>query len=61
MHARQQQLSEREICTKYITPGLQSAGWDIDKQIFDVVSSNFCLMSNPRYFDLQTPCGLKAW
>ncbi len=27
------QLSERDICTKYITPALESAGWDIATQI----------------------------
>ena len=27
------QLSEREICSKYITPALQSAGWDLQTQI----------------------------
>ena len=37
MHAKKQ-LSERDICTKYITPALQSAGWDIDKQILEEVS-----------------------
>lgn len=26
-------LSERDICTKYITPAIQNAGWDIDLQI----------------------------
>lgn len=26
-------LSERDICTKYITPALEKAGWDIKKQI----------------------------
>jgi len=26
-------LSERDICTKYITPALQAAGWDIHSQI----------------------------
>src|ERR1039458_9632688 len=26
-------LSERDICTKYITPALKKAGWDIDLQI----------------------------
>jgi len=31
-------LSERDICTKYITPALQSSGWDIDKQILEEVS-----------------------
>lgn len=27
------QLSERDICTKFITPALEQAGWDIDTQI----------------------------
>jgi type I restriction enzyme, R subunit len=27
------QLSERDICTKYITPSLERAGWDISTQI----------------------------
>jgi type I restriction enzyme R subunit len=31
-------LSERDICTKYITPALQLGGWDIDKQILEEVS-----------------------
>ncbi len=26
-------LSERDICTKYITPALVQSGWDIQKQI----------------------------
>ena len=26
-------LSERDICTKFITPAIQQAGWDIEKQI----------------------------
>lgn len=26
-------MSERDICTKFITPALQTAGWDIQKQI----------------------------
>ncbi|TDW97157.1 EcoAI/FtnUII family type I restriction enzme subunit R [Dinghuibacter silviterrae] len=32
------QLSERDICTKYITPALQRAGWDIESQILEEVS-----------------------
>lgn len=24
-------LSERDICTKYITPAIQQAGWDLHK------------------------------
>jgi type I restriction enzyme, R subunit len=31
-------LSERDICTKYITPALKEAGWDIDTQILEEVS-----------------------
>ena len=27
------QLSERDICTKYIIPALEQAGWDIATQI----------------------------
>ncbi len=32
------QLTERDICTKFITPALQKAGWDIDTQILEEVS-----------------------
>ena len=31
-------LSERDICTKFITPALKSAGWDIETQILEEVS-----------------------
>jgi type I restriction enzyme R subunit len=30
-------LSERDICTKFITPSLVSAGWDIDMQVREEV------------------------
>ena len=30
-------LSERDICTKYITPAIQSAGWDIQTQVREEV------------------------
>ena len=30
-------LSERDICAKFITPALQKAGWDIQKQIREEV------------------------
>lgn len=26
-------LSERDICTKFITPAIIQAGWDIEKQV----------------------------
>lgn len=31
-------LTERDICTKYITPSLVSAGWDVDAQIREEVT-----------------------
>ncbi|NNF33909.1 MAG: DEAD/DEAH box helicase family protein, partial [Saprospiraceae bacterium] len=32
------QLSERDICTKFITPAVSKAGWDIRKQVREEVS-----------------------
>ncbi len=31
-------LSERDICTKFITPALEKAGWDKHLQILEEVS-----------------------
>ena len=31
-------LSERDICTKYITPAPKKAGWDIHSQIREEVT-----------------------
>lgn len=31
-------LSERDVCTKYITPSVVNAGWDLHKQIREEVS-----------------------
>jgi type I restriction enzyme R subunit len=31
-------LSERDICSKYITPAIQAAGWDLHTQIREEVS-----------------------
>jgi len=31
-------LSERDICTKFITPALESAGWDRLAQVLEEVS-----------------------
>src|SRR5690625_4311647 len=28
-----QKLSERDICTKFITPAIQQSGWDIQRQV----------------------------
>ncbi len=31
-------LSERDICTKYITPALVEAGWDVQTQVREEVT-----------------------
>ena len=31
-------LSERDICTKFITPAIKQAGWDVDAQVREEVS-----------------------
>lgn len=31
-------LSERDICSKYITPAIQNAGWNIQTQVLEEVS-----------------------
>ena len=31
-------LSERDICTKFITPSLVKAGWDVNNQVREEVS-----------------------
>jgi type I site-specific restriction endonuclease len=31
-------LSERDICTKFITPALERAGWDIQVQVREEVT-----------------------
>ncbi len=32
------ELSERDICTKFITPALVKAGWNLETQILEEVS-----------------------
>ncbi len=32
------ELSERDICTKYINPALEKSGWDMRKQVREEVS-----------------------
>ena len=32
-------LSERDICTKFITPAIESAGWDKITQLLEEVSA----------------------
>ena len=34
----EQPLSERDVCTKLITPALERAGWDIQSQVREEVS-----------------------
>lgn len=29
---KKKQLSERDICSKFINPALEQAGWDLDTQ-----------------------------
>ena len=41
--ARQEKLSERDICTQYITPALQRAGWDFATQVREEVKHHRCL------------------
>jgi type I restriction enzyme, R subunit len=36
--ATQKDLSERDICTKFITPAIKNAGWDIHTQVREEVS-----------------------
>ncbi|MDP2302720.1 MAG: hypothetical protein Q8N03_09905 [Ignavibacteria bacterium] len=31
-------LSERDVCTKFITPALMQAGWDVNLQVREEVS-----------------------
>lgn len=31
-------LSERDICTKFITPALEASGWDKDSQFLEEVN-----------------------
>jgi type I restriction enzyme, R subunit len=31
-------MSERDICTKFITPAIENAGWDVNKQVLEEVS-----------------------
>lgn len=33
MHINKKNMSESDICMKYITPAVKSAGWDIMRQV----------------------------
>jgi len=37
-HFMKSDLSERDICIKFITPAITKAGWDIQKQIREEVT-----------------------
>jgi type I restriction enzyme R subunit len=42
-------LSERDICTKFITPALMQAGWDFNTQVRKKVTfTNGEIISNPN-------------
>nr|WP_027371329.1 DEAD/DEAH box helicase family protein [Desulfovermiculus halophilus] len=43
-------LSERDICTKYITPALKKAGWDIHSQVREEVTLTHGYSTNGRGF-----------
>ncbi|MDF1614040.1 hypothetical protein P0N66_03645 [Desulfurivibrio alkaliphilus] len=36
--ATKKQLSERDICSKFITPAIEQAGWDLLRQVREEVS-----------------------
>lgn len=38
MHITKKDLTEQDICTKYIVPALQSSGWDIKNQVREQVT-----------------------
>ena len=40
-------LSERDICTKYITPAIINAGWDLQKQVMECAITS-CLTKEKR-------------
>lgn len=41
-------LSERDICTKYITPAITKAGWDLETDIREEVTPAAPSGSSPR-------------
>jgi type I site-specific restriction endonuclease len=45
-------LSERDICTKYVTPALEKAGWDLLTQIREEVTLT--------YYSSATQIGMTA-
>jgi type I restriction enzyme R subunit len=38
MAPNKKSLSERDICTKFITPAVLKAGWDVQEQVREEVS-----------------------
>ncbi len=44
-------LSERDICTQYITPAIIGAGWDLIREEVSVTKGN----STAKYFQ-EEPC-----
>lgn len=33
-------LSERDVCTKFITPAIVKAGWDSQKHLYELVNDS---------------------
>jgi type I restriction enzyme R subunit len=58
-------LSERDICTKLITPAVQQAGWDVLTQIREevfftkghiIVRGKLVTRGKGKFVDLLSPC-----
>jgi type I restriction enzyme R subunit len=57
------QLSERDICTKFITPSLRQAGWDEMTQLREEVSftkGRIIVSSSDTYLTKLTVSALSA-
>ena len=47
-------FSERDICTKFITPALENAGWDIKSlRFFEIKKDKFVTISKVTYTPLS--------
>ena len=52
------QLSERDICTKFITPALKQAGWDIATQVreeFSLTKGRIIVRGQLEVIDISDP------
>ena len=49
-------LSEHDICTKFITPAVEKAGWDVLLQVREEVyftKGRIIVRGNPKFFRMQ--------